>query len=276
MPHKSSSPTPLPQDTVLRIDIEHSKPVEMKDFVSSLNALNGLYSAYVRQNADNAEVSTSKLYVEKVQEGSIIIILCEFVAANILPLMENANIILEFAGYLKKAYSYFARGEGSKPALNRQECAGLRKALDVVASDYKGKITISAVDRVNTMNVHNNFFLNFGEVNGAQNQLQKEEEELAAIEPKDDIHSRVLMQIYQVRNEAELNKGNKAIIDEIFKGKKVSVLFETDELKNDILFLEENPTQKAFQVDVKVQTVNEKVVAYKVIALHDVVDIPED
>lgn len=266
---------PAPQDTILRIDIKHRKPVEMKDFVSSLNALNGLYSDYVKRYADKG-VSASRLYIEKVQEGSIVIFLCELVASYILPLMEHSNIIFEFAGYLKKTYSFFAKGEGDKPELERRECGGLRKALDVVASDPEGQISMAAVDRNKPTNIYNNCTFNFSEVNSAQNQLRKEEETLASVEPTDNSHNRVLMQIYQVRKDSESNKGNMAIIEEIFAGKRIPVVFETDKLRDSILFSADNPTRKAFQVDVKVQTINEKVVAYKVTALHDIIDISEE
>ena len=88
-----------------------------------------------------------------------------------------------------------------------------------------------------------------------------------------EVYNRVLMQIYQLRNEASKDIGNKAIIDEIAPGKKVSLLFDSEELKSTILFSEANPTQKGFQVDVKVQTINGKFTAYKVIALHDIIDL---
>ena len=83
------------------------------------------------------------------------------------------------------------------------------------------------------------------------------------------------MQIYQVRSDADSNTGNKAIIDEIFKGKKVSLLFDSDELKNEILFSNSNPTRTGYQVDVKVQTINGKPQAYKVLALHDIMELSD-
>lgn len=54
-----------------------------------------------------------------------------------------------------------------------------------------------------------------------------------------------------------------------------NLVFETDELKNAILFSEINPTRKVFLVDVQVQTANYKVVAYKVIALHEIIDLED-
>lgn len=51
------------------------------------------------------------------------------------------------------------------------------------------------------------------------------------------------------------------------------MVFETDELKELILNSDENPTKKAFLVDVVVQTVNGRLAAYKVMKLHDIVSL---
>lgn len=89
---------------------------------------------------------------------------------------------------------------------------------------------------------------------------------------EEHIHTRQLMTIYQMRGDMGTDKGNKAVIDAISKN-KLAVVFETDELKEQILHSDSNPTKKAFLVDVVVQTVAGKIAAYKVMALHDVIDI---
>ena len=70
------------------------------------------------------------------------------------------------------------------------------------------------------------------------------------------------------------DKGNKAIIEEISKN-KIPVVFDTDELKNRILNSDSNPVKRAFFVDVEVKTINSRIVAYNVLALHDVIDLDE-
>lgn len=267
--------TPASKDSALLVHIEHSKPIEMDEFVSSLNALNNLYSSYVRKNGQFQAISKSKLYIEKIEEGCIDIYLCELASATIFPFIENANVLFEFAGYLKGIYSFFKTGEGNKPSLETQECKNLSDMLNIVVSDQKGTLTIGAVNKAENGNVYNGCTFNFGEGSGVQRLLGKEIDTLKAESPTENIYKRVLMQIYQVRNEANKNEGNKAIIDEIFKGRKVGVVFETDELKNAILFSDINPTQKAFWVDVEVLTVDGKPKAYNVTALHDIIDIDE-
>ena len=262
-----------PKDTALLVHIEHSKPVEMSEFVSSLNALNSLYSSYIKKYGDSKGISQSKLYIEKIEEGSIDIILCELAAAALIPFMENANVIFNFAAHIKGIYEFFTKGEGEKPELDIQECKNYKDVLGIVASDPHGSMSIGAINKADKGNVFNNCTFNFGNSNSAQNQLGKNIEELKAKEPIAEVYNRVLMQIYQLRNESLNDVGNKAIIDEIAPGKKVSLLFDSEELKSTILFSEANPTQKGFQVDVKVQTINGKFTAYKVIALHDIIDL---
>lgn len=267
--------TPASKDSALLVHIEHSKPIEMEEFVSSLNALNSLYSSFVKKNGEEKAITRSKLYVEKIEHGCIDIYLCEIVSATLIPFMENANVIFDFASYIKHVYDFFKKGEGQKPELDVQECNNFSNILGIVASDPKGNMSIGAINKADKGHIFNNCTFNFGDSNSTQNQLSKEVEKLKSVEPDNKVYRRVLMGVYQVRSDAGTNTGNKAIIDEIYKGKKIALVFETDELKNTILFSEINPTRKVFQVDVQVQTANDKVVAYKVIALHEIIDLED-
>lgn len=262
-----------PKDTALLVHINHSKPVEMSEFISSLNALSSLYLSYIKKYGDSKEISQSKLYIEKIEEGSIDIYLCELAVSSLIPFIENANVIYDFAAHIKSVYDFFTKGEGEKPTLDIQECKNYKDVLGIVASDPHGSMSIGAINKTEKGNVYHNCTFNFGNSNSAQNQLGKNIEELKNKEPIAEVYNRVLMQIYQLRNESSNDVGNKAIIDEIAQGKKVSLLFDSEELKSAILFSDANPTQKGFQVDVKVQTINGCLSAYKVIALHDIIDL---
>lgn len=264
---------PVPQDTVLKIHIEHTKPIEVSDFIKSLNAVNSLYTSFARRSGEGKDVANSKLYVEKITEGSVIVYFCELVTANLIPFVENFNAMFEFAGYLKRVLEYFARGKGEKPQLNRQECINFKDVVSIVSADNGGQMTIGAVSKTDQSMTFHNCTFNFSEGNSTQNQLARIATELSEQNTVDDIFRRVLMQVYQIRNDAGASTGNKAIIDDIAKGKKVALVFESDELRDRILFSEANPTQKMFQVDVKTYVIDEKIKAYKVIALHDIIDI---
>lgn len=83
------------------------------------------------------------------------------------------------------------------------------------------------------------------------------------------------MIVEQMLRDMTKDTGNKALIESISK-KKYPVVFQTDELKRTILNSDSNPVKKAFFVDVEVYTHKNKIVAYKVIELHDVIEIVEN
>ena len=252
--------------------IEHSKPIEISEFVTSLNAIGNLFSLFAKKNGDCKEAAKSKLYVEKIEEGCIDIILCEIASAGILPFIENMNIILEFSSYIKNVLDFFTKGVGLKPDLDLNECKNFKDLALVTAGDNNGITTIGAINKGDKSNIYYNCTFNFQEGNSAQNQLEKEIKSIKSVQPVTDMYSRQLMTIYQMRSDMETDKGNMAVIDAISKN-KMAVVFETDELKEMILHSDSNPTKKAYLVDVVLLTVNGKIAAYKVMPLHDVIDL---
>lgn len=258
----------------LLFHIEHSKPIEVGDFVTSLNAIGNLFSNFSQNNGDSKDVTQAKLYVEKIEYGCIDIILCETITASMIPFVENVNIILEFASYIKNVLDYYTKGHGEKPGLSIQEGKNFKDLLTITAGDNKGETTIGAINKSDKQQIFNNCTFNFTESNSAQNQLEKGINELKRVESAGEIYSRQLMTIYQMRSDMNTDTGNKAVIDSI-SNKKIGVVFETDVLKERILHSDLNPTKKAFLVDVIVQTIGGKLAAYKVMALHDVIDLDD-
>lgn len=257
------------------VHIEHSKPIEINEFTRSLSAIGSLFSSYVKKEGGSKEMAQAKLYVEKIEEGCIDIILVETITASLIPFAENVNTILDFSSYLKKIIEYFTKSTGPKPELDLQEAKDLKDVFAITSGDSKGTTSIGAMVKDNKGNVFNNCTFNFNESNSAQNQIEKAIESYKQTSPAGDVYSRQLMTIYQMRSDMRTDCGNKAVIDAISR-RKLGVVFETDGLKEQILHSDENPTKKAFLVDVIVQTSGGKPAAYKVMALHDVVDLEEN
>ncbi len=260
----------------LLVHIQHSKPVEISEFTNSLNAVGNLYSSYMKKHGLTKEATNAKLYVSKIEEGSIDVILQDLVLGTMIPFFENANTMIEFATFVKGAISYFAKGQGEKPDLSIQDCKDLKEVMTITAGDKNGTMEIGAINSADKSLVFVGCAFNFTESNSAQNQLAKEIEALRVIAPADNTYTRQLMKIYQMRSDMSNDKGNKAIIDSIAPKKKVGVVFETDDLKERILNSDENPAKKAYLVDVVVQTIDGKLAAYKVTSLHDVIDLEEE
>lgn len=264
----------LPQDTALLVTISHSKPVEMSDLIKTLNGLGNAFDAYCRLNGDNSGQRKAKLYVEKIEHGSIDIILTEMLTVGMLPLLTDCNVILEFAGYVKSIFGYFAHNKGRRPEMSKSEYRSFKDILSTVVHDNHGEIRFGAISRDNAKVIFKDCTINYIQGNAAQNVI---EDAISNTEDatSDSIHRRVLLKFDQVRSNISSNSGNKASIDTLFDGKSLAVIFQDDDLKREILKDEHNPINKAFFVDVEVSTIGGKPVAYKIIALHEIIDLDD-
>lgn len=263
-----------PQDTALLVKITHSKPIEVKDFVATMNAIGNLFDGFCQQNGDSSDAKKAKLYVQKIEHGCIEIFLTEAVSMLALPFMENMNIIMEFAAHMKNVIQYFTKGKGEKPELNIKELRQFHDVFAVTAGDNNGTTQIGAIQIGSNAPVYNITNFNYFESNSAQNQIQRDEKELKEREDTEKIYERQLMKIFQMRGNMSTNAGNKATIDALY-AKPLPVVFENDELKYQILNHDDNPTKQAYLVDVVIQTIGGKPTTYKVMALHDIVPLDD-
>lgn len=257
-----------PRDTMLRIHISHSKPIDLIEFSETIKSFGNLYSSYVSRKADCDIMTQSKLYVEKVEEGSILFYLCETVATNLIPFVENANTILGFAEYFKNVTEYLSEGKGKDPELTLQNCNDFHNAYNLVAGDVNGTMEVSAVNKNDVAVQFNNCTFNYNISNASQNSLRKKMVEIKAQPVDPHVRCNVVLQLYQIRN-SEKDTGNRAIIEEISE-KDYPLTFANQELADKILRSVDNPLNKGYLVDVEIKPYKGGIV-YLVMALHDVI-----
>jgi hypothetical protein len=111
------------------------------------------------------------------------------------------------------------------------------------------------------------------EANAIQNRARIQLEALK--EPALDVRTKQLMYWHQVRNEDGPATGEKAVIESISE-RPIKVVFDTRDLREEMLYGNENPLKEAFVVDVEVQTVRGKIAAYKVLQLHERLALDEN
>lgn len=266
-----------PRDTALLVKINHTQPIEVDDFVKTISAIGELFDGFCRNNMHSREAQKAKLYVNKIEQGSIEIFLTEAFSALALPMIENVNLIMDFAAHLKNVIEYYIRGRGQKPELTAKELHQLHDVLTINANDRGGTTMIGAVNINNFGSgdvVYNCFILDHGGSNSAQNQINREEEEAKQAEPTETVYHRKLLRIFQLRTNMQTDTGNRAIVESL-NDRPLALVFETDELKRRVL-CDDNPVRYGYLVDVAVLTSNGRPVAYKVTALHEVFPIDED
>ena len=263
------------KDTALLFKITHTQPIEMADFVATMNAISSLFENFVKDNADSAEGRKAKLYVEKIEHGSIEFYLMEYIIACALPFIENFNSIFEFSKNLRELVKGAIEGK-KETQLTIQELKALKDIFAINANDPKGETTFGPVDKRKPDVIINNYgcTFNFSDSNTAQNQINKAIERKEEKCPAEVIHEKQLMTIFQMRGDMETNKGNRAKVDALCQ-KDLTVYFDNEALKREILASIENPTRQAYVVDVIMQTINGKPTSYKVMALHEVIPLDD-
>ena len=249
----------------LHIEILNKQPLELTELTKCFIALSNQFNDFVAKNATSEKEREARLYVKEIKSGSVIVDLMEYATVGMIPFLENVNTIAAFAEYCKNVIQYFLKREGEKPELSVTDCKELSQIISPVAKDNGAQFNMS-------VNVNGKFqqfvFLDSNESNALQNILHREIGSQLSAEIK-EFREKVVMAFYQTRSKLSSDTGNKAVIDDIIKGKPVNVFFEPDDLKKAMLKGEENPNNYVFVVDVKVETVGGKVVAYRVVKLHE-------
>jgi len=253
------------QDIRLVIKIDNKRPIELLDLTKSLVSLATQFNSYVAKNADSKENSEAKLYIKEIKSGSVILELIELATIGVIPFIENTNTIIEFAKYIKSVLNYFIKNEGEKPELSAPDCKDFSAIINPIAKDNGSQIIISPT--ING-NVVFNFGVNSLESNALMNMMNQEVSRMKLPEQNDEIKQSVLLTWFQARNDMNSQTGNKGVVEELSK-KPLNITFDDEEIKQQMLHSDSNPLITAFVVDVKIQTVQDKPVAYKIMRLHE-------
>lgn len=189
----------------------------------------------------------------------------------VIPFIENVNTVIGFAKHVKSVYDFFLGKSEKKPEVTLADYKDLSQIINPVANDSGSQFNMST-----TVNgdVHLHLHLSSIESNAIQNVLNTTQRLLKAQEVEDEIQTRVLLTWYQARNDMKSSVGNKGTIESL-SNKPMNIVFDNDELKDKMLH-GENPFTTVFVVDVKMQTVNGKLAAFKVVKLHETFEVNSD
>ena len=257
----------------LYLKLDYTRPVEVASLAKSFEALADEYRYYVERVDSTGMATAERLYITGIRSGSIE---AWFQALSpaiplLLPFMEHANTIVDFTGYLKTSIDYLlGKSRASPPALSRKNYENISAFVDPVARDAGAQMNVHTVlGDVISNNIH--IHLNSNRANAVQNRARREID--IAREPVTGVHEQVVLYLYQARNDPASTAGNQAKIETIWPG-AVKLRFGSDTVKSQMLGGTENPFNCAFVVDVEVGTVHGRPITYKVLAVHDRIELP--
>lgn len=242
----------------LRIKIDHSQPIELSALSSSMGALSGLFARAA--DAQGLEINDDKvrLYVTKVEAGSIIL--------ELQPLAQNLQLFTQdfaaLTAFCESVFGIIRFCKGLISAVDAQidkkDAQDAVKLLEPVAQDGVGSLTISHCQGVNV--VVNQYNVNSEEANAGQNRLKN----LIANAKAEimGLHREQLFYFYQARDVGGSPSGDKGIVEAISR-KPVKTIFSSEDVKEKLLH--EPLFTKAYVVDVEVQTIGDQPKLYKIL-----------
>lgn len=252
-------------ESVLSIELNNKKPVELTDLTESLLSLSIEYRRFVARRTDVFAENEAKLYIKEIRSGSIIADLIAPAVPLVAPLLEHRESIAEYAKWLKGIFDFYKGSFSEKPKLDKTSYQNLSTFLQPVAKDNGAQLNIN--NTVHGGQVVNISFTSM-EANAIQNLIRNDILQLK--EPIARAHEKVVLYWYQAKNDPQSSTGDKGVIESI-SPLPVKVVFIDDSLKLQLLYKDENPFKSAYIVDVVVETIENKPVLYKVSGFHGLV-----
>ena len=251
---------------VLRYHFKHSQPVQLSSFVRSLEALSEEFAAFAHARGD--KLVSPGLYLEKVEEGSIICDLVVQLGAGVIPMIEGVNTLVEFFQHLKGIWEHFlGRGE-LPPDISIKSLKRASAVVTPVAEDPNSNLVASVIEVTGgNINIYNNcnIDINNQEGNALQNSVNREVTTRQEQEVAEGVYERELLQLSQLNKDKSADYGT---IENI-SPKPVKLLFSEADKGVLTMETEENPFQWFYWVDVRTRVAGGKVKAYEILKVRD-------
>ncbi len=267
------------------ITLSPGQPMELTDLSSSFAALARIYERHYRTSGDMAP----KLYVTKLETGSVILEIAPLVFAMGIPILDNTIIVADFAGRLWRGIKAFSGVPGDPPRLEappRDDAADLREFIRPLTGKMGAALGIKHAkyetdDGVRRTVVEYDF--DEAQINRAAVNI---DEQKRLPPPTDEdapsasaLHPEVMLFLEQANRGPGKDKGrtgDRGVIPDI-SDKVVPVYFRKgiQGLKDQMLHGDHNPFEMVYVVTVHVTRLDGEVQAYTVADIHDSFRRPE-
>ena len=270
------------KDAHLILKIETNAPVELGDFVAAFLGLGSQFERFHDRENPN-EPGSAGFYVREVRAGSIIAELVPYVGMA-APILGDALAAIKHANELKKFVEnfgsglkrYFKRG-GREPKATKGDLSDFHKTVRAVARDSKGSLSLAVYE-----DGEQRVAFQFGtsEAREAELNILEHKQELERTTAAD--HQRVLM-VFTKTGVAHAKTGKRSgetVQIETIHPRPLPIVYAStlaeERIRHEIAEADENVYKKAFDVDVNVELRGDRPIAYRLVAVHDVIDLPDD
>ena len=259
----------------LRLDLQ--EPADLFDLVGALSAVANQFEQFIRREHQNLK-GDARLFVKEIRKGSIIVELIPV----ILPLIENMDRVLVVDGFVRRfggLLTSYSEGD-KKDDLSRSDIKDLMGAVSIIANDPNGTSSISSVEYHKTKNT-TRMKMEF-DTSGAKRARETLQIQKAALElPSHELFENRMM-IFVRTTVKSSETGRKTELQglvESVHSKPLAITFETDmareRIEGEIRDDEKNVYKKGFFVDLYMEKLQGRPVAYRVVSVRDIIPLPD-
>lgn len=261
----------------IEITIDNSDPIELIDFTASLVGFAREHESRTRKLNAKVKPDETKLLVVDVRKGSIVLELLPALAPFVTS-MEYTNIAVEFVRHLGNLFTPLRQAGGRLEDTTTQQLKNLNDMVLATAKDTNGRLAVAAKyqngDVIQEIVIGKEDALVIAENTERQRQLLDDKSSATL--------NRVLMTLHQssVENlKLGTKTAEKGIVERVDANPR-TLIYVSDiagqRIKEEIRQPGGNPFQKGFIVDLDVETVGGKPKAYRILNVHEVIDLDDD
>lgn len=265
------------------VTLDTREPIEIGNFVAVFTSLSNQYTKFISENYPDL-APDAKIFVRDIEKGSIIAELIPFMQMMgipaAIPVAKQLDAVIDFVQKYGGRIAGFIAGTSDASA-SASDLKDFYGTVEAIATDPNGSSSIQAAHfEDGKREVRAAITFNTQQAREAVKNIEAEQRLLQSRghEPR----PRVLMVFTQSNiktSPVEKRTGERVIIEDI-SPHDLPLVYASDlaeeQIKHEIREADENVFKKGFVVDVSIQTKNGKPVAYRVVNLHQVIDLPDD
>lgn len=266
---------------IITLTIDNSQPIELGAFVRAFTSIAKEYQDSVDESPDFE--GEAEIYVREVRSGSIVADLWPVVASTVPIIASHAEqvfLAVEFVEKWKDRITKLAAGivPGNFSRSDLKTFAGV---VEAIARDPDASSTLEvATFEDGKRQVKAAFKFRTNEAKAVERTIEGEYRRLET--ERDDTHLRVLM-IFTRSDIGDAPKdkrsGERVVIPQI-SDRDLPIMYASDlaeqRVKHEIREADDNIYKKGFSVDVSVLYRNARPIVYRILNVHEVVDLPDD
>jgi len=265
--------------------IDTTQPIELGDFVSMFVAVGNQFEKFIAQHHPDQK-GDARFYVKEVRAGCIEAELIGWFAGgtaligSALTAVDKANDLADFVkNYGGRLKQYFKKG-GRDASAGKSDLTDFNKTVTAIARDTDGSMSIKAAYYEDgERKVKAVFEFATPQAREAELELADHRRELDATTDAD--HKRVLMVFTRtnVGHAATGKRSGELVQIEAVHPKELPVVYASslaeERIRHEIADADENVYKKGFDVDVNVEVRGGRPIAYRIVAVHSVIDLPD-